>query len=106
MRELARVLKPGGRIGMVEFGVPGNQALRTLWRIHTRAGLPLLGRAVSREWYDVGRFLGPSIEQFHAMEPDLPAVWRDAGIDHARRRDLSFGAGVVVTGVRDGAARR
>jgi demethylmenaquinone methyltransferase/2-methoxy-6-polyprenyl-1,4-benzoquinol methylase len=106
MRELARVLKPGGRIGMVEFGVPGNQALRTLWRIHTRAGLPLLGRAVSREWYDVGRFLGPSIEQFHAMEPDLPAVWREAGIDDARRRGLSFGAGVVVTGVRDGAARR
>lgn len=106
MRELARVVKPGGRIGMVEFGVPSNPVLRAMWRVHTRAGLPLLGRAVSRDWYDVGRFLGPNIEQFHAGERDLPALWRGAGIDHARQRDLSFGAGIVVTGVRDGTAHR
>jgi demethylmenaquinone methyltransferase/2-methoxy-6-polyprenyl-1,4-benzoquinol methylase len=106
MRELARVLKPGGRIAMVEFGVPGNPVLRGLWRIHTRAGLPLLGRAVSREWYDVGRFLGPNIEQFHEAEPDLPALWRAAGIGQASQRELSFGAGIVVTGVRDGDTRQ
>jgi demethylmenaquinone methyltransferase/2-methoxy-6-polyprenyl-1,4-benzoquinol methylase len=106
MHEVARVLKPGGRIGMVEFGVPGDSMLRTLWRIHTRAGLPLLGRAVSREWFDVGRFLGSSIERFHAAEPNLPALWRAAGIDQARQRDLSFGAGIVVTGARDGPAHR
>jgi demethylmenaquinone methyltransferase / 2-methoxy-6-polyprenyl-1,4-benzoquinol methylase len=106
MRELARVVAPGGPIGMVEFGVPGDLGLRTLWRIHTRVGLPLIGRAVSREWYDVGRFLGPNIEQFHAAEPDLPGLWRDAGIGHAAQRDLSFGAGIVVTGVRNGAADR
>ncbi len=106
MRELARVVAPGGRIGMVEFGVPSDPKLRALWRVYTRAGLPLLGRAVSTDWYDVGRFLGPSIEQFHAATPDLPALWRDTGISHATQRDLSFGAGIVVTGVRDGAARR
>ncbi|HEX3802473.1 MAG TPA: class I SAM-dependent methyltransferase [Solirubrobacteraceae bacterium] len=102
MRELARVVRPGGRIGMVEFGVPGDPALRRLWRIHTRAGLPLLGRAVSRDWYEVGKFLGPNIEQFHAAEPDIPALWRSAGIAGATQRDMSFGAGIVVTGVRDG----
>jgi demethylmenaquinone methyltransferase/2-methoxy-6-polyprenyl-1,4-benzoquinol methylase len=104
MRELARVVKPGGRIGMVEFGVPGNPALRALWRIHTRAGLPLIGRMVSRDWYEVGRFLGPNIEQFRAAEPDLPALWHAAGIDQCRQRELSFGAGILLTGVRDGAA--
>jgi demethylmenaquinone methyltransferase/2-methoxy-6-polyprenyl-1,4-benzoquinol methylase len=104
MRELARVVIPGGRIGMVEFGVPSDPWLRTLWRIHTRAGLPLIGRVVSKEWYEVGRFLGPNIEQFHAAEPDLPRLWRDAGIGQADQRDLSFGAGVVVTGFRDGVA--
>ena len=98
MRELARVVKPGGRIGMVEFGVPGDPALRALWRIHTRLGLPLLGRAVSRAWYDVGRFLGPNIERLHAAEPDLPALWRAAGISAPARRDMSFGAGVVMAG--------
>ena len=102
MAELARVLKPGGRIGMVEFGVPADPALRSMWRIHTRAGLPLIGRLVSRDWYEVGRFLGPNIEQFHAAEPDLPALWRTAGIGDAVQRNLSFGAGIVVTGVRNG----
>jgi demethylmenaquinone methyltransferase/2-methoxy-6-polyprenyl-1,4-benzoquinol methylase len=106
MRELARVVKPGGRIGMVEFGVPGRPVLRELWRVHTRAGLPLIGRVVSSEWYDVGRFLGPNIEQFHQAVPDLPNLWREAGIVGAQRHDMSFGAGIVVTGVRDGTARR
>ncbi len=102
MRELARVLKPTGRIAMVEFGVPGDPRLRLLWRMHTRAGLPLIGRAVSPDWYEVGRFLGPNIERFHTRYPDIPAMWRDAGIAQAAQRELSFGAGIVVTGVRDG----
>ncbi len=106
MRELARVIKPGGRIGMVEFGVPGNPTLRALWWIHTRNGLPLLGRAVSREWYEVGRFLGPNIEKFHTGTPDLPALWRTAGIAEAHQRNMSFGAGIVVTGIRDDDGRR
>lgn len=105
MRELIRVVKPGGRIGMLEFGVPGDAGLRGLWRVHTRVGLPLLGRMVSKDWYDVGRFLGPNIEQFHAAKPDLPALWRDAGIAEVTQRQLSFGAGIVLTGIRDGTER-
>src|SRR5690349_17505936 len=54
MRELARVVKPGGRIGMVEFAVPRSPVLRVLWRVHTRVGLPLLGRLVSSAWFEVG----------------------------------------------------
>ncbi len=102
MRELARVLKPGARIGMVEFSVPRNSAARVLWRLHVRAGLPLVGRVVSRQWYEVGRFLGPSIEQLDAAEPDLPGLWRLAGIGEVRARPMSFGAGLVMWGTRDG----
>ncbi len=102
LRELARVLKPGGRIGMVEFGVPARPVLKALWRAHTRVGLPLLGRAVSNSWREVGEFLGPNIEQFHAAEPDLPGLWRRAGIADVRLKPMSFGAGLVMWGTRDG----
>lgn len=102
MRELARVVKPGGRIGMLEFAVPGNPVLRGLWRVHTRVGLPLLGRLVSPAWFEVGRFLGPNIEQLHAQEPDLAALWRSAGLCDVRARRMSFGAGIVLRGTKDG----
>src|SRR5437588_10678312 len=102
MRELARVVKPGGRIGMIEFGVPRARSLRALWRIQTRVGLPLVGRVVSAAWYEVGRFLGPSIEEFHAREPDLRALWRAAGVEDVRVRRMSFGAGLVMWGVIGG----
>ena len=104
MRELARVVRPGGRIGMLEFGVPRAAPLRYLWRVHTRVGLPLVGRLVSSAWMEVGRFLGPSIEEFHTREPDLPALWRAAGIGGVVDRRYSFGAGIVMSGVRGGRA--
>ena len=100
MTELARVVRPGGRIGMLEFGVPRRFVLRALWRVHTRVGLPLIGRLLSPAWLQVGRFLGPNIEQFHAAEPDLPGRWREAGIDEVHARWMSFGAGLVMSGVR------
>src|SRR6185437_8752824 len=106
MRELARVVKPGGRIGMVEFGVPASPPLRAAWRVHTRVGLPLLGRAVSPAWVEVGRFLGPNIEEFHAREPDLTKLWQNAGIERVVERPMSFGAGLVMSGVRSGDGQR
>ena len=106
MRELARVVKPGGRIGMVEFGVPASPPLRAAWRVHTRVGLPLLGRAVSPAWVEVGRFLGPNIEEFHAGEPDLTKLWQNAGIERVVERSMSFGAGLVMSGVRSGDGQR
>jgi demethylmenaquinone methyltransferase/2-methoxy-6-polyprenyl-1,4-benzoquinol methylase len=102
MRELARVVRPGGRIGMLEFGVPSQPVLRAAWRAYTRVGLPAVGRLASPAWYDVGRFLGPSIEGLADQEPDLPALWRATGIADVRERRMSFGAGLLMWGVRDG----
>jgi demethylmenaquinone methyltransferase/2-methoxy-6-polyprenyl-1,4-benzoquinol methylase len=98
MRELVRVLRPGGRIGMVEFGMPPRAPLRALWRAHTRIGLPLLGRLASPAWAHVGRFLGPSIEALHASEPRLEGLWKSAGVESIHTRAMSFGAGIVMWG--------
>jgi demethylmenaquinone methyltransferase / 2-methoxy-6-polyprenyl-1,4-benzoquinol methylase len=106
MRELARVVKPQARIGMVEFGVPESPPLRAAWQLYTRTGLPLIGRAVSPAWFEVGRFLGPNIEELYAKEPDLAGLWTRSGIEDVQQRRLSFGAGLVMWGVRSGRGKR
>lgn len=102
LRELARVVRPGGRIASLEFGVPAGAAPRWLWQAYTRAVMPAAGRAISRDWYEVGRFLGPSIERLYRERPleETPERWAAAGIGQVRVRPMSFGAGVVVDGVR------
>jgi demethylmenaquinone methyltransferase / 2-methoxy-6-polyprenyl-1,4-benzoquinol methylase len=103
MRELARVVRPGGRIAMLEFFVPRRPVLYPAWWVYTRVGLPALGRLVSRDWYEVGRFLGPSIDGFWRRQP-LPQVidlWRAAGIGSVEARKMSLGGGVVMWGVRE-----
>jgi demethylmenaquinone methyltransferase/2-methoxy-6-polyprenyl-1,4-benzoquinol methylase len=101
MRELARVVKPGGVIAMQEFGLPRG-IWRPLWELYVRVGLPLAGAVVSPGWHEVGSFLGPSIRSFYArlpLEAQL-ALWRDAGITEVRCRRLSVGGGVVIWGTR------
>jgi len=104
LRELARVVKPGGRIVALDFGVPPNPILRTMWRAYTSIGLPLIGRAISRQWAGVGVFLGGSIERFDREHgADIERDWTDAGLREIRVTQMSFGAGVVISGVKAGA---
>jgi demethylmenaquinone methyltransferase/2-methoxy-6-polyprenyl-1,4-benzoquinol methylase len=102
MRKLARVVRPGGSVAMLEFCVPERPVARLPWEAYVRAGLPLLGRAASPGWAEVGRFLGPSIRTFWKRLPleRLLELWREAGIEHPQARSLSFGGGVVVWGRR------
>ena len=102
MRELARVVRPGGRIAMLEFGVPARALPRVAWEAYVRAGLPLAGRVVSPGWSEVGAFLGPSIRDFWRRLPPerLREIWHEAGIVDVRGRALSLGGGVVVWGTR------
>jgi demethylmenaquinone methyltransferase / 2-methoxy-6-polyprenyl-1,4-benzoquinol methylase len=99
LRELARVVKPGGTIAMLEFGLPRG-AWRPLWELWVRVGLPGVGRAISPGWAEVGDFLGPSIRDFWRRHSprDVLSMWRDAGIGDVRARRLSLGGGVVVWG--------
>ena len=101
LRELARVVRPGGRIASLEFGVPRG-VWRGPWELYVRVGLPGLGRLISPGWHDVGRFLGPSIRSFYQRFPleRVFAMWREAGVAEVRLRRLSLGGGVVIWGRR------
>jgi demethylmenaquinone methyltransferase/2-methoxy-6-polyprenyl-1,4-benzoquinol methylase len=100
--ELARVVRPGGRVASLEFGVPPSAPARAAWRLYTGVGLPALGRVASREWGQVGRFLGPSIRGFYRAHPieAIVSYWRAAGLDDVRVRRMSLGGGVVMSATR------
>jgi demethylmenaquinone methyltransferase / 2-methoxy-6-polyprenyl-1,4-benzoquinol methylase len=102
IRELARVVRPGGTVASLEFGVPQARAARALWELYVRLALPLAGRLLSPGWHEVGRFLGPSIRGYEArlpLERQLE-LWSEAGLEDLRARRLSLGGGVVVWGRR------
>jgi demethylmenaquinone methyltransferase / 2-methoxy-6-polyprenyl-1,4-benzoquinol methylase len=101
LTELARVVRPGGTIAMLEFAVPGG-VWRPLWNAYCAVGLPTAGRFVSTAWRDVGAFLGPSIREFHARYPQaaLDDLWRAAGVTDVRSSRRSLGGAVVMWGRR------
>jgi demethylmenaquinone methyltransferase/2-methoxy-6-polyprenyl-1,4-benzoquinol methylase len=104
MRELARVVRPGGAIASLEFHVPQQPALRAGWYAYTRGVLPVLGSFVSPQWRHTGSFLGPSISRLEerAPLPEQVRWWQEAGIRHVRSRELTLGAAVVMWGVKEG----
>jgi len=101
LAELARVVRPGGTIASLEFCVPRG-VWRPLWDLYVGVGLPAAGRVISRGWYEVGRFLGPSIRGFYEQWPleRQLELWREAGIVDVRARRMSLGGGVVIWGIR------
>jgi demethylmenaquinone methyltransferase/2-methoxy-6-polyprenyl-1,4-benzoquinol methylase len=103
--ELARVVKPGGVIASLEFHVPPNRFWRSMWVLYTRMLLPGAGLVTGgREWFWVGRFLGPSITEHYRRYPlDWHvSAWEDAGIDDVRVRVMSLGGGLVMWGRKAG----
>jgi len=100
--ELARVLKPGGRLAALEFGVPASPITLALWRLYTRLVMPLAGRLVSRKWREVNAFLGPSIERFYRAHPQraIERYWREAGLADVRSRQMSLGGGIVMSATK------
>ena len=96
LRELRRVVRPGGTIAMLEFGLPRG-IFRLGWELWVRIGLPVAGLAISRGWLKVGAFLGPSIRDFHGRH-DLRQLWEAAEIQDVEQRRLSLGGGIVVWG--------
>jgi demethylmenaquinone methyltransferase / 2-methoxy-6-polyprenyl-1,4-benzoquinol methylase len=104
MCELARVVRPGGAIAGLEFGVPEDAWAKAGWLAYTRLAMPVVGAAVSPAWRHTGRFLGPSISRFweRAPLPEQVRWWQAAGLRHVRSRTMSLGVAVVMWAVKGG----
>ena len=101
LAELARVVRPGGTVASLEFGVPRGLA-QPLWDLYVGIGLPVAGRVLRNGWAEVGGFLGGSIRDFwsrYPIERQLE-LWREAGLRELTLRHLSLGGGVVIWGTK------
>jgi len=103
VRELARVIRPGGVMAALEFHVPQDPWLHAGWYAYTRGVMPVVGGTVSSAWYRTGRFLGPNIADFYRRYP-LPVqvrMWQEAGIRRVRTKRMTMGAAVVTWGIKE-----
>jgi demethylmenaquinone methyltransferase/2-methoxy-6-polyprenyl-1,4-benzoquinol methylase len=105
LRELARVLKPGAPVASLEFCVPQGPIWHPAWWCYTRLVLPAAGFLLGgREWWRVGRFLGPNIEgHYRKYSVDWTVrAWEEAGFEGVAARRMSLGGGLVMWGRRTG----
>jgi demethylmenaquinone methyltransferase/2-methoxy-6-polyprenyl-1,4-benzoquinol methylase len=100
--EMIRVLRPGGRLVMLEFAIPESPLIYPLWLFYVSSLLPLASRVVSPGWAEVGGFLGNSITGFHQDYPYQRLVkdWRQAGLADVSIRHLPLGGAFIASAIR------
>ena len=96
LREMTRVCRPGGRVAVLEFGMPRTRVLRALYEWYFRRVLPRLGQALARNRQEAYCYLPASVREFPQREA-LVARMQQAGLPQVRYYPLTFGiAGLYV----------
>ena len=100
LREMHRVLKPGGTAAILEFSTPPNRAFRAVYDLYSLRVLPRIGALLSGEdAADAYRYLPESVRRF----PDansLALLMRSAGFHNVRFHRMTFGIVAVHFGVK------
>jgi len=97
LREIARVVKPGGRLVVLEFSTPTAWPIKSLYMFYFRHVLPLIGRLVSKHMTAYS-YLPDSVGQFpdnHLFKLQMEAN----GFDDVRVERLTFGVASLYWGV-------
>ena len=95
LREMLRVLSPGGRAVILEFSLPAARALRALYLLYFRHVLPVLGGMIAGN-VSAYRYLNRTVELF--AHTDLVEMMRVAGFVAAKRIALTFGVASIYVG--------
>ena len=98
LRELARTIKPGGKVVILEFSRPRNRVFRALYEFYSYKILPRIGGLVSRD-KRAYEYLPASVGEFPAPE-ELMAMMARAGFRNCRARSQSFGIAQIYIGER------
>lgn len=89
LKQMHRVLKPGGKIFILEFSIPKNRVIRTLYLLYFRNIVPLLGRLISGDNFAY-RYLNRTSESF-ASGDEFCSLLQDAGFINAEAIPMTFG---------------
>jgi len=97
LKEICRVLKPGGKMVILEFSAPGNGFLGLLYGWYFRKALPLIGGVVSNS--NAYRYLPESVYEFPSRE-DFKEIISFSGFVEITHQDLTAGIVTVFTGMK------
>lgn len=89
LKEIFRVLKPGGHLSIVELTAPVAFPMKQLFKVYSHTVLPIYGRLVSRD-DSAYRYLTATIEAFPQGE-QMVGILKKAGFSEARFERLTFG---------------
>jgi demethylmenaquinone methyltransferase/2-methoxy-6-polyprenyl-1,4-benzoquinol methylase len=105
LREMYRILRPGGRAVILEFGVPRGRFFGSLYLFYATRVLPVLGTLISRDRTGAYRYLPRSVVSFPGREEVMQAL-RSAGFADVKAYPLSWGIVSIYLAVKASVANR